>query len=41
MKVVIKVVWLQRLRPNNGMHPTRISVPPMQGLSLATLCAGG
>jgi hypothetical protein len=27
--------------PNNGMHPTRISVPLMQGLPLIKLSAGG
>jgi hypothetical protein len=27
--------------PNNGMHPTRISVPLMQELMLIKLCAGG
>ena len=30
-----------KAQPNNGMHPTRISVPLMQGLSVAKYVRAG
>ena len=39
--LIVKRVALTEAQSNNGMHPTRNSVPFIENLSLPQLCAGG